>query len=139
MIYSDFYILRSLDRPVAPKLVAEWVVKDKRLGAKMHDIDMNLWLISQAYKDARLSDTPEAKKFKAGMAKWKGMEATTEIAVWDAIWNPRNPLVLARKVDTSDIRRIKVPSIPRHRPPGTYKNKQMFVREFVAAAKKISD
>jgi hypothetical protein len=135
VVYSSFYILANIGQQ-DPKLLAEWIQKEKHPQYVCRDMDV--FLVDCYYK--QVPDSSGAAKKHAGLMEGFNIsgEKVRESA-WNALWDVHHPLLAAKKVNLSDIKTIEVIKIPVSLPEGLdEKTKDQIIKNFLTSVKEMS-
>jgi len=124
-ILNCLYILADLGQLDSPDQLARWRRSKEFMGRSNHypgrthgsntdSLDMDIWLIDRYFRQANLSDSPEAKKH-FDLTKDAALDAGhTQRSVWNAAWDTQDPMLKMRGVDTAGLRTITILNLPSH-------------------------
>lgn len=100
VIYSSFYILANVGRD-DPKLLGEWIQKDKH--PQYLCTDMDVFLVDCYFNQVR--DSSEAAKKHAALTDGFNISGErVRQSAWNALWDVHHPLLAAKKVNLSDMK-----------------------------------
>ena len=128
---ASFYVLANIGEMNDGKLLRAWIAQEKPDATCRA---MDVWLIDQwcATETGRRSSYAAKYKELAGTQAISGKRK--KISKWNAPWEARHPLLVARQVDPSDLPTIEVLDIPDSLAMTTERRKQI-ISEFLKATK----
>jgi hypothetical protein len=139
VVYFDFYTLANIGQLGPPRLLGEWIEKEKPWAYQATDLDV--WLIDCYFKQTASQAAPEQSVFAAkhaalvGDAKISGSRVVE--SRWNAPWDIHDWMLGAKNVNLSDIETIDVLEIPQSIPLDDDVKKQIIenFREYARQAK----
>ena len=110
-VQAAFYVLANIERLRNPQLLAQWISRKKANSYETACFDV--WLIDCYFRQADSGKVSTfAERHTALTKDCKLSRPYKKMSRWNAAWDIHHPLIMARRVNTKDIRTIDVLEIP---------------------------
>jgi len=111
VITYAFYVAININKDDNPEQLRRWIAVDRREG--WGSFDMDIWLVDRYVQHGSLRDTRVAARWRERLAdRVVSTDQMIKKSVWNALWSIDDPLVLAKHIDTGDVRVIDVAQVP---------------------------